>query len=97
MRRLRTSASGSFSTLCSHSRELIFDAQAAGIRALGRLRVTGVLIFYAQVAEIYSGLSLHTMIHNQGGVLSLRRLRRYAATGAYWRPWVYFVTSRICL
>ena len=56
MRRLRTSASGSFSTLCSHSRELIFDAQAAGIRALGRLRVTGVLIFYAQVAEIEAGL-----------------------------------------
>ena len=55
MRRLRTSASGFFSTLCSHLRELIFDAQAAGIRALGRLRVTGVLIFYAQVAEIEAG------------------------------------------
>ena len=64
-----------FSTLRSHSRELIFDAQDAGIRVLGRLRVTGVLIFYAQVAEIYYGRSLLTMIHNQGGVLSLRRLR----------------------
>ena len=97
MRRLRTSASGSFFTLCSHSRDLIFDAQAAGIRAQGILRVTGLLIYYAQVAEIYFGLSLLTMIHNQGGVFSMRRLRRYAATGAYWRPWVYSVMSRICL
>ena len=44
------------SYFCSHLRELIFDAQAAGIHALGRLRATRVLIFYAQVAEIYSGL-----------------------------------------
>ena len=41
---------------CSHSRELIFYAQAAGIRALGRLWATRGLIFYAQVAEIYAGL-----------------------------------------
>ena len=56
MRRLRTSASGFFFTLCWLLWALLFDAQAAGIRALVRLRVTGVLIFYAQVAEIEAGL-----------------------------------------
>ena len=41
---------------CSHLRELIFYAQAAGIRALCRLWAPRGLIFYAQVAEIYAGL-----------------------------------------